>query len=322
MHTKKTPICELKEGARVEDIFVVKIKKGVKPYSRGYTFQLLLSDSSGRTVPYRYWGDDNMEAVKGLYDLIKADSVVLVEGRSELFNERIQISTNPPDTIRVLEKGEYRPEEFIGPARRDTGEMTKELNGYIEGVRNLEIKRILDRVFGDPGFLERFSNHPGAIEIHHNWRGGLLEHTLEVMRYCELSKGMFQELDMDIMTAGALLHDIGKLDELEMTTRIKGTLRGQLRGHIVLGYEHVSRVMDGLKTPGDIKDKILHIMLSHHGNMEYGSPKRPMFPEAMAVYLADELSSKLAEFTEFVKRSREETEDDFMYNRRYGRNPS
>ena len=320
MHAKKKPICDLKEGERVEDIFVVKIKKGVKPYAKGYTFSLLLSDASGRTISYRYWGDENQEVVRGLYESVKADSVVLVQGRTERFQERLQISTNPPDTIRVLKEGEFQPGEFIGPARRDLEEMVTELKGYIDRVKNDEVRHLLERVFLDTEFLERFRNHPGAIEIHHNWRGGLLEHTLEVMKYCELSRGLFPELDMDILIAGALLHDIGKLEEIETTTRIKGTLRGQLRGHIALGYGHVSRVMDELKTPEEIREKLLHIMLSHHGNMEFGSPKQPMFPEAVAVYLADELSSKLAEFTEFKKRSREETEDDFMYSRRHGRN--
>jgi 3'-5' exoribonuclease len=319
MHAKKTPVSDLREGERVEDIFVVKIRKGMKSYAKGYSFGLLLSDASGRTVSYRYWGDEDQEAVKGMYESIKADSVVLVQGRVERFQDRLQISTNPPDTIRALREGEFRPDEFIGPARRDTGEMVTELKGYIERVRNPEVRRLLDRVFGQ-ALLERFCNHPGAIEIHHNWRGGLLQHTLEVMKYCDLSGRVFPELDMDILIAGALLHDIGKLDEIETTTRIKGTLRGQLRGHIALGYGYVSGVMDELNTPEEIREKLLHIMLSHHGNVEYGSPRQPMFPEAVAVYFADELSSKLAEFTEFKKRSREETEDDFMYSRRHGRN--
>jgi 3'-5' exoribonuclease len=320
MYAKKMPISDLREGERVEDIFVVKIKKGMKPYAKGYAFSLLLSDASGRNINYRYWGDENQDAVKGLYESVKADSAVLVQGRVERFQESLQISTNPPDTIRALKDGEFRPGEFIGPARRDLGEMVTELKGYIGRVKNDGIRHLLERVFLDTAFIERFREHPGAIEIHHNWRGGLLEHTLEVMKYCDLSGRLFPELDTDILIAGALLHDIGKLDEIETTTRIKGTLKGQLRGHIALGYGYVSGHMDELKTPDGIREKILHIMLSHHGNMEYGSPKQPMFPEAMAIYFADELSSKLAEFIEFRKRFSGETEDDFMYSRRHGRN--
>jgi 3'-5' exoribonuclease len=320
MYAKKKQISELRDGERVEDIFVVKIKKGVRAYAKGYRFDLILSDSSGRTISFTYWGDENMDAVKALYESVRADSVVLVKGRTERFQDRLVISTNPPDTVRPLGEGEFSPDEFIGPARRDIGEMTAELRAYINRVRRDDVRHLLERVFLDTAFLERFSSHPGAIEIHHNWRGGLLQHTLEVMKYCDLSGRLFPGLDMDILIAGTLLHDIGKLDEIETTTRIKGTLKGQLRGHIALGYGYVSRVMDELNTPEDVREKILHIMLSHHGNMEFGSPKQPMFPEAVAIYLADELSSKLAEFTEFRKRSRDETEDDFMYSRRHGRN--
>jgi 3'-5' exoribonuclease len=319
MYEKGKPISELREGERVEDIFVVKIKRGVQAYAKGYRFDLILSDSSGRTMNYTYWGGDNQEAVKGLYESVKADSVVLVQGRVESFRDRLQISTNPPDTIRVLKEGEFRPGEFIGPPRRDIEGMVTELRGYINRLRNPEVKRLLERVF-EPSLLDRFKVHPGAIEIHHNWRGGLLQHTLEVARYCELSKGLFPDLDTDILIAGALLHDVGKLDEIEVTTRIKGTVKGQLSGHVALGYGYVSGVMDELGIGREVREKLLHVMLSHHGNMEYGSPKKPMFPEAVAVYFADELSSKLAEMTEFIRLSRDETEDDFMYSRRHGRN--
>jgi 3'-5' exoribonuclease len=319
MYTKKKAISELREGERVEDIFVVKIKKGVTAYSKGYTFLLLLSDASGRTINYRYWGDENQEAVQGLYDLIKPDSVVLVQGKLESYQDKLQISTNPPDTIRALNEGEYQAGDFIGPPRRNIEEMVTELNGYINGVQNPEIKRLLERVF-EPAFLEKFKAHPGAIEIHHNWRGGLLQHTLEVARYCDLSRNLFQGLDMDILISGALLHDIGKLEEIETTTRIKGTVKGQLSGHIALGYGHLSKVMDSIGTPPEIRERLLHITLSHHGEMAYGSPKQPMFPEAVAVYFADELSSKLAEMIEFKEAAREATEDDFMYSRRQNRN--
>lgn len=319
MYSKKKKISELREGEKIEDIFVVKIKKGVTAYAKGYTFLLLLSDASGRTINFRYWGNENQEVVKGLYDSVKADSVVLVQGKVESYQEKLQISTNPPDTIKPIQEGEFQADEFIGPPKRSIEEMVTELNGYISRVQNPEVKRLLERVF-EPAFLEKFKVHPGAIEIHHNWRGGLLQHTLEVARYCELSRNLFQSLDMDILISGALLHDIGKLEEIETTTRIKGTVKGQLSGHIALGYGHLTGIMDELATPPEIRERLLHIMLSHHGNMEYGSPKPPMFPEAVAVYFADEMSSKLAEMIEFAEAAREATEDDFMYSRRQNRN--
>jgi len=323
MYTKKKPIRGLREGERVEDIFVVKFKKGIFPYQNGYGFQLLLSDSSGKSIDYKYWGDRDENKIKEVYDSVKSDSVVLLNGKVQSFKGRMQISTNPQDgeNIRALKEGEYDPGEFIMPPRRNIEEMVAEFNQIIESVKNSDVKRLLKRVFiEDKDFLDKFKLHPGSIEIHHNWTGGLLQHILEVMRYCELTKNMFGDLDRDILIAGAILHDIGKVFEIDVTSRIKGSRKGNLKGHIALGFRFVSNVMDELKISEDVRDKILHIILSHHGSLEFGSPKVPMFPEAFAIYYADEMSSKLAELIDFVKDSREATEDEFMFHKRYSRN--
>jgi 3'-5' exoribonuclease len=321
MYTRKYLINNLKENERIEDIFVVKIKKGISPYVNGYFFHLLLSDHTGKTIDYKYWGDSDEEKIKEIYDSIKPDSVVLVQGKVQLHGGKLQISTNPPDTIRVLKEGEYNPEEFIMPPRRDIEEMVKELHAYIESIENPEVKRVLTHIFiEDKEFLEKFKVHPGAIEIHHNWRGGLLQHTLEVARLCDITKKMFDDLNRDLLIAGALLHDIGKLEEITTTTRIKGTISGQLKGHIALGFNKLSNITEKLAISEDIRDRLLHIILSHHGWQSFGSPKEPMFPEALVVYYADEMSSKIAEMIEFKKTSAESTEDDFMYNKRHRRN--
>jgi len=321
MYSKKKPISELKDGERVEDIFVVKIKKSIRPYAKGFMFSLILSDASGRSVEYVYWGEKDESKVKDIHQAIKEDDVVLVNGYFRTFNDKPGISTNPPDSIKVLHKGEYDSGEFIKPAKRPAEEMVGELRGYISSIKNAQVRGILERVFiEDSKFLDTFKTHPGAIEIHHNWAGGLLQHTLEVARYCELSKGMFPGLDRDIMIAGALLHDIGKVHEIGVTTRIKGTLKGQLKGHIPMGFRMLANVMDELGTDEKIADKLLHIVLSHHGSNEFGSPKEPMFSEAIAVYYADEMSSKLSSFVEFVSEEKSRTEDDFMYSRAQKRN--
>ena len=234
--------------------------------------------------------------------------------------DKLQISTNEPDIIVPVAAGEYDPADFIMPAKRDVDEMCEELMGYIGTVGNPEVKALLESIFRDSAVMEKFKKHPGAIEIHHNWTGGLLQHTLEVVEYSLLSKKLFTDLNTDLLIAGALLHDIGKLDEIEVKTRIKGTKKGQLKGHIALGYNRVSGVMERLGTSEEVKDKLLHIILSHHGSNENGSPKPPMIPEAFAVYYADEMSSKLSEITEYVKWARGSTDDEFMYHKRHGHN--
>jgi 3'-5' exoribonuclease len=321
MYRKKQPVATLKEGERVEDIFVVKIKKGVSPYQNGYRMNLILSDASGRSIDYTYWGGNEELNVNKISDSIHPDSVVLVRGRVQLFNKKLALSTNPPDTIRVLEKGEYNPDEFIGPPRRDIEKMVEELKGYIASVENPDIRKVLECVFlQNSQFLDTFKIHPAAIEIHHNWKGGLLQHVLEIIEYCKLSKVLFPRLDMDLMVAGALLHDVGKLEEIAVTTRIKGTRDGQLKGHIPMGFHFLSRIMEELKTDTLVRDKLLHMLLSHHGKNEYGSPKEPMFPEAFVLHLADAASSQLTEILDFVSHSKETTEDEFMYHTRHKRN--
>ncbi|MBI4173464.1 MAG: HD domain-containing protein [Candidatus Aenigmarchaeota archaeon] len=318
MYSKKQPISSLKENERVEDIFVVKIKKGLNPYSNGFYFHLLLSDAEGGNIDYKYWGDKS-GAVKQLYDSIRPDSVLLVQGRTALFQGSLQISTNPPDAVTVLQPNEFDPAQFIKPAQRDINEMVGEMKAHIDAVQDQGIKRLLEHIF-QGSLLDKFSRHPAAIEIHHNWTGGLLEHCLQMISYCLTSKKLFPSLDQDLLVAGCLLHDIGKLEEIEVTTRIKGTKDGMLRGHISIGVEMVSKAMDQLNTQPETRSKLLHIILSHQGHKHYGSPVEPMFPEAAAIYWADESSAKLAELAEFVKFGKKNTEDDFMYNRRQARN--
>ncbi len=322
MYEKKQPISSLNEGDRVEDIFVVKIKKGMMPYrnKEGSYFRLLLSDKSGKTLEYNYWGSEDTAAVKKIYDSVKPDSVILVKGVVSSFGGKLQLTSNEPSELTVLKPGEYDEREFIKPPKRDPKKMYEELLREIDSVKNAQIKKLLEKIFKNKDTGKKFMNYPGGIEIHHNWTGGLLQHTLEVLEYCKLSREQFPELDMDLLTAGALLHDIGKLEELAVTSRIKGTNRGQLVGHIVLGATYVSNRMDETGMDEELRDKILHMMVSHHGKLEYGSAKEPMFPEALVLYYADEMSSKIAEISDFVKSSREDTEDDFMYNRRKRRN--
>lgn len=321
MYSKKRLIPTMREGERVEDIFVVKIKRGFSVYSKGYSFHLILSDASGLSIDCKYWGDINESKVREVYDSIKADDVVLVKGRAEMYNGKLQMSVNPPDTIRPLVEGEFDKDEFIMAPKRDIEEMVKELQAFISGVQNPEIRNALEKVFfSGSTFMDKFKTHPGAIEIHHNWKGGLIQHTLEVAKFCELAAKLSPDLNKDLLIAGALLHDIGKVEEIETTTRIKGTRKGQLKGHIVLGFLFLSKVLEELGTSEDVKDKLLHIIISHHGHNEYGSPKQPMFAEAVAVYYADEMSSKITEMTDFIRSARDATEDEFMYHRRHNTN--
>jgi 3'-5' exoribonuclease len=318
--SKKRKVSDLKDGDRVDDVFFVKFKKGFSPYSKGFSFELTLSDSSGRSIEYKYWGDQNEGGVRGIYDSIKPDSIVRVQGKVALYRERLQMTTGAPDKIEVLTPGQYDESDFVKQARKDLDEMYAKLLGFVSEVKDPKLRGLLEKVFKDKEVENKFKRHPGAIDIHHNWVGGLMEHVLEVAEYCMKSRELYPQLDKDLLIAGALLHDIGKLEELEVTSRIKGTRRGQLAGHLVLSAVFVAKKCDEAGIGADMKDKLLHMIVSHHGKSEYGAPKEPMFPEALAVYYADEMSARLAEMLEFIEELKGATEDDFMYSKRHERN--
>jgi len=308
---KRKSLDEYKEGELVRDVFVVKIKKGVSDYAKGYYFALILTDSSGKSVEYRYWGGPDERRVKEIYDSIKNDSVLFVNGLVSAYQGKLQITSNEQHIIKVLEKGEYDEGDFIKKTRKDINELSLKLEEYINKIKNEKLKLLLNNIFDDK-VKEKFKEHPAAISIHHNWIGGLLEHTLEILDYCELSKKLFPSLDEDLLITGAILHDIGKLEEMEMTTRIKGTNAGMFSGHILLGSILISKKMDEIGLEEGLKNKILHMMISHHGETEKGSLKEPMFPEAVALYHADEMSTRIAEMINFIEEKKHETEDDFM----------
>lgn len=310
---KKKLINEYVEGDLVDDLFVVKIKKGILEYAKGYYFSLTLTDSSGKSIEYKYWGGQDEEFVKDIYDSLKNDSVIYIKGKYTFYNGKPQIASNEQHEIKVIEKNQYNEEDFIKKSAKDLNFLLQRMESYIYKVQDPKIKLPLTSIF-DSDFKEKYKKHPGAISIHHNWIGGLLEHTLEVLKYCETSKEMFPELNEDLLIAGALLHDIGKLEEMEMTTRIKSTNKGLFMGHIVLGASKISKKMEELEIEEDIKDKIIHLIVSHHGFAENESPKEPMFPEAVALYHADEMSTRIAEMLNFIEQNKDETEDDFMYD--------
>ncbi len=320
---KKQPISSLKQGDNVDDIFVVKIKKSVMPYKNkpGSYFQLILSDNTGKTLEYNYWGGPDDSVLKEVYSKIRSDSVIRVQGKVTVFNDKLQLTGNDNALLQVLQPGQYDAQDFIKPARKDLEGQYSKISSTIESLDDAKIKRLLLDIFNDPEIKEAFKKHPGAIENHHNWIGGLLDHTLEVVQYCELSCKMFPNLNRDLLLAGALLHDIGKLKELDVTTRIKGSTSGQLSGHLVLGTVLVHNKIDNIEGFDEgIKHKLLHMMVSHHGKLEYGSPKEPMFPEAKALNCADEMSASIACLSEFIEDAKEDTEDDFMFHPRFRKN--
>lgn len=316
--TKVQPINTIKESDTVKDIFVVKIKKGIAQYSKGFSFTMVLSDSSGGSIEYKYWGLPDEQEVKRLYDSIKTDDVVFIRGKASSYNGKMQIASDSFGEIRTLNPEEYDA-SFIMDAKRDVNEMYSEFTSKINSLSNDKLKEFLNKIFRED-FLGAFKKHPGAISIHHNWIEGLIQHTLEVIDYCETSIKIHPELNRDLLISGAMLHDIGKLEELEVSSRIKGSRKGQFVGHLALGLIYVNNKLKDLEIEDLFKEKLLHLITSHHGKLEFGSPKVPMLPEACVLYYADELSSKTSEMLGQIELNKETTEDDFYYDFKKGTN--
>ena len=300
----------------IDGKFVVKFKKSVTKYAKGYSFQMRVGDPSGE-IMLRYWGSGNREEVERLYASIKKDDVVYVAGETTLFNNNLAININPPTgKLTVLQSHEYDKTDFIPESEKDTKEMYAELTKLADSMENRHLKEIVYSFIKDPVFSEKFVKHPGAMYKHHGWLGGLLEHTLNVTKICDFMHKMHPELNRDLMITGAILHDIGKIRELEVTTHIRTSVEGMLVGHLAMTFEEVSKKMDSLNTPDELKLKVRHMLLSHHGKIEYGSPKQPAIPEALAVYLADETDSKITEMLTYIKKA--ETDDDYIYLANFG----
>jgi 3'-5' exoribonuclease len=299
-----------------EGKYVVKFKKPVQKYAKGYMFHIRVGDSSGE-VPVSYWGSGNKEDVERLYSLIKRDSVVYISGETTLYNEKLAVNVNPPvGKITVMKEGEYEKSEFIPESEKDTKEMYAELTRVADSMENHHLKEIVHSYIKDPAFSEKFIVHPGAMYKHHGWLGGLLEHTLNVVKICDFLHKVHPQLDRDLMITGAILHDIGKMRELEVTTHIRPSTEGMLLGHLAMTFEDVSKKMDQLKTPEELKIKIKHMLLSHHGKLEYGSPKQPAIPEALAVYMADDTDSKITEMITYINKAN--TDDDYIFLNNFG----
>ncbi|MEA3378010.1 MAG: HD domain-containing protein [Nanoarchaeota archaeon] len=306
-------IKNLKVGEIVDDIFVVKFKKPVQEYSRGYKFELRIGDSSGE-IMLKFWGDNNKEFIEEIYNSIKKDSIIFIKGIVNQYNRRLEISVNNPTAIKKCQ--DYSPEDFILTTEKNIEIMFGELMGIIKSIETPLYKQILNSFFDDSKFVKKFKFSPAAMYKHHGWLGGLLEHTLNVVNLCRSFLAVHKDMDKDLLLTGAILHDLGKIKEFEVLSSIKVSKLGMLKGHIILGSEIISKRMDELGIKEEDGLKLIHIILSHHGKMEYGSPKLPAFPEAIAVYYADDIDAKL---TQMIKTKKEAiTEDDYVFTKDFG----
>ena len=304
-------VSELKPGQRVEALFSVKYKHNVKKYKNGYSFSFGVADKTGE-IEVTYWGTYDMEHVDKIFNRFLKKEVVFVKGMVSEWNNKIKIDINPPDgDVTKVTESDYNIEDFIAVCDKDIDDMFKQFMAHVDSVNNTHLNKLLHSFFDDESFVKIYKHASAAMYMHQAYIGGLLDHTLNVTEICSKVCELYPVLDRDLLITGALLHDIGKVKEFEMSTNIRHSEQGMLIGHIVLGsemlHDKIKKIPD---FPELLKLKIVHMLLAHHGTGEFGSPKKPMLPEAEVLYCADDMDSKVFQYIKLRDDSRV-TSDDF-----------
>ncbi len=275
----------LREGERINEIYLCKSKqaaltKSGKPYDN-----VLLQDKTG-TLDAKIWDPGSV----GI-DEFDAVDYIAVTGDVTSFQGNLQLSIK---RVRKVGEGEYEPENYLPVSDKDIDEMYQEMMGYIASVKNPYLSRLLHMFFDDAAFAKAFKFHSAAKSVHHGFVGGLLEHTVSVTRNCNYFAQNYPFLNRDLLLTAAMFHDIGKLKELSTFPANDYTDAGQLLGHIMIGAEWIGekiREIDGF--PEVLANELKHCILAHHGELEYGSPKKPALVEALALSFADNLDAKM-----------------------------
>ncbi len=276
----------LREGERVNEIFLCKNKqiamtKNGKPYE-----SLVLQDKTG-TLDAKIWEPGS----QGIDDYDKLD-YINVYGDITSFQGALQLNVK---RVRRVQPGEYDPKDYLPVSEHDIDAMYAELTGFIVKMTNPFLRRLCSSFFlEDDAFAKRFQFHSAAKSVHHGFVGGLLEHTLGVTRNCRYMANTYPILNADLLLTAALFHDIGKLEELSTFPENDYTDEGQLLGHIMIGAMQVrNRIATIPNFPKKLENELIHCILSHHGELEYGSPKKPALAEAVALSFADNIDAKM-----------------------------
>lgn len=286
-------ISELTTGGSVNDIYLCR-KKTTALTKAGKEYESLdLQDKTGN-CDGKIWEPGSM----GIDDYNEMD-YVFVTGEVTEFQGKKQINIK---RLRKAKDGEYDPADYLPCSEYDADEMYQELMGIINSIKAPYMKTLLMQFFGDAEFEKRFKFHSAAKAVHHGFVGGLLEHTLGVTKNCEFFAEKYPILDRDLLLTAAMFHDVGKLDELSTFPKNDYTDDGQLLGHIMIGamkIENAASAIEGF--PVTKRRELVHCILAHHGELEYGSPKKPALAEAIALSFADNIDAKMETMKEALK---------------------
>jgi 3'-5' exoribonuclease len=287
------------EGRVFDSYFLVLLKqqrttKTNKPY-----LNLILGDKTGQ-LEGRVWDPADPRIAR---DFERGD-IVKARGSASRFDDRLQMKV---DQLRLAQPGEADKTDLLPSTTYDVAKLWSQLVGFVESFTNPHLMLLLTTLLEDPALAQAFREAPAAKQLHHAWLGGLLEHVVSLCTLADRVVPHYPLIDRDLLMTGVILHDIGKVRELSWEIGFEYTVEGTLLGHIQMGMALVEKTMDSLPGfPPKLKVLVLHMILSHHGKLEFGSPKLPMIPEALVLNFLDDLDAKMqAVAGEFEKSIRE-----------------
>ena len=290
----------LREGDRVSEIYLCKNKINAKTKAGKTYYSMTLQDKSG-TIDAKIWdlssGIDHFEAMDYIH----------IDGDVTTYQGSLQLNIR---RARIAREGEYNPADFLPVTPYDRKEMAKKLAEFVNSVQDPNYQELLAAFFlKDREFAREFVSHSAAKSVHHSFVGGLLQHTLRVTELCDFYCRQYPALNRDLLITGALCHDIGKVKELAPFPQNDYTDGGQLIGHIVIGYQMVmERIKEIPGFPEKKANELGHLILAHHGELEFGSPKKPALIEALALHYADNTDAKIETMTEMLSGALNDTD--------------
>jgi 3'-5' exoribonuclease len=302
-------LATFEEGRNFDAFFLVLAKqqrttKTNKPY-----LNVILGDKTGQ-LEARIWDPADPRIAKDF----EKGAIVKVRGCCSKFEDRLQVKI---DHLRIAQDGEVEKSDLLPATGYDVDDLWRQLANFVEDMSNPNLKALIKTILADPSIAAAYREAPAARQLHHAWLGGLLEHVVSLLRLGDRVAGHYPLLDRDLLLTGVILHDIGKIHELSWDIGFDYTIEGTLLGHIQMGVDMVEKAIATLPDfPPRLRTLVLHVILSHHGKLEFGSPKLPMIPEALALNFIDDFDAKMqAVMSEFDKCNREGKGPDEMTGR-------
>jgi len=303
---KGLTIAELTPNQNVNAVYLV-LHKDVRQKTSGEPYlSLVVGDRSGE-IDAKMW--DNVAEVA---ETFSRDDFVRVKGEAILYNNRLQLRLH---RLTRVADNEVDLADFLPVSKRDPDEMFAEMMAAVRLMKNEWLRRLLEAVLGDAEIAAAYKRAPAAKGIHHAWLGGLVEHVVSLIKLARFASAHYPFIDEDLLLTGVILHDIGKISELKYDRSFSYTSEGQLLGHIQLGLRIVGEKLAGIPDfPPKLRSLVEHMILSHHGQLEFGSPKVPVFAEALLLHHLDNLDSKMETLRAALERERNSGSEWTAYN--------